>query len=30
MDDDPVVFALKDKGSLMTIATALLLVAAAI
>lgn len=30
MDDDPVVFALKDRGSLLTIATALLLFVAAI
>jgi 4-hydroxybenzoate polyprenyltransferase len=30
MDDDPVVFALKDRGSLLTIATAILLIVAAI
>jgi len=30
MDDDPIVFALKDRGSLLTIATAILLIVAAI
>ena len=30
MDDDPVVFALKDRGSLLTIGTAILLIVAAI